>query len=329
MDLIESGLVMVKKLTKKYLIDGLKQGDKRCASHLMSLVEDGSPIGEECLGALNITNESTYVMGVTGWPGVGKSTLVYRIARSFLAQDKQVGIIAIDPSSPFTGGSLLGDRERMKGIDGDERLFIRSAATRGHTGGIASSTRGFIKVMEAMGKEVVILETVGVGQDQVSVTQMADTIILILIPGMGDYIQSLKAGVLETGDIFVVNKSDREGVNQTIADLKMIISLTGYHSKWTPPILKTIAINGSGIDELVDQINRHRQYLKEHKLNIKKRQSVAKAEVLEIIKSRCLQYVAERIELEDRLDRYARQICDGSSDPYAAADGILTEIGMI
>jgi len=329
LDLIESGLVMVKKLSKKYLIDGLKQGDKRCASHLMSLIEDGSPIGEECLGALYLTNKSSYVVGVTGWPGVGKSTLVYRIARSFLAQDKQVGIIAIDPSSPFTGGSLLGDRERMKGIDGDERLFIRSAATRGHTGGIASSTRGYIKVMEAMGKEVVILETVGVGQDQVSVTQMADTIILILIPGMGDYIQSLKAGVLETGDIFVVNKSDREGVNQTIADLKMIISLTDYHSKWTPPILKTIAINGSGIDELVDQINRHRQYLKGHKLNIKKRQSVAKAEVLEIIKSRCLQYVAERIELEDRLDRYARQICDGSSDPYAAADGILTEIGMI
>ena len=150
-------------------------------------------------------------MGVTGWPGVGKSTIVNRIARHFLSENRQVGIIAIDPTSPFSGGSLLGDRERMKEIDGNERLFIRSAATRGHTGGISNATKGFIRIMEAMGKEIIILETVGVGQNQVSVIHVAHTIVLTVIPGMGDYLQSLKAGILEIGDIFVVNKSDREG----------------------------------------------------------------------------------------------------------------------
>ena len=311
------------------IVTGVREGNKRFAAELMSLVEAGRPEGEECLKRLGSTNRRCHVIGVTGWPGGGKSSLVYCIARSFLAENRQVGIIAIDPSSPFTGGSLLGDRERMKGIDGDERLFIRSAATRGQTGGIARATKDFIRILEAMGKEIVIIETVGVGQDQVAIRQMADTIVLVLIPGMGDYLQSLKAGVLEIGDIFVVNKCDREGVSQAVADLQMIISMNGSAKAWKPPIAKTVAIDGAGIDDLMEQVDRHWQYLKASNLRMSKRKSAAKAEILELIKIRCLRHISERVELEKRLDAYAEKICDGSSDPYTIVDEVMRESKIV
>ena len=311
------------------IVTGVREGNKRFASELRSLVEAGRPEGEECLKRLGSTNKRCHVIGVTGWPGAGKSSLVYRIARSFLAENRQVGIIAIDPSSPFTGGSLLGDRERMKGIDGDERLFIRSAATRGHTGGIARATKDFIRILEAMGKEIVIIETVGVGQDQVAVRKMADTIVLVLIPGMGDYLQSLKAGVLEIGDIFVVNKCDRKGVSQMVADLTMVICMNAHANGWKPPIAKTIAVDGSGIDKLMEQIEKHWQYLRANKLTMSKRKSTAKTEILELIKSRCLRYVSERTKLELHLERYAEKICEGSADPYTVVEGILRESGIV
>ena len=307
------------------IVNGVRDGNKRIAAELMSLVEAGTPEGEECLKRLGPKNRRSHILGVTGWPGVGKSSLVYLIAKCFLAEKRQVGIIAIDPSSPFTGGSLLGDRERMKGIDGNERLFIRSVATRGHTGGIARATKDFIKIMEAMGKEIVIIETVGVGQDQVAVRQMADTIVLVLIPGMGDYLQSLKAGVLEIGDIFVINKCDREGVSQAVADLRMIISINGSTNVWKPPIAKTVAIDGVGIDDLMEKIAQHWKYLNQYNLTIRRRKSAAKYEVLELIKSRCLQQICERIGLEVKLNGYAQEICDGSSDPYTIVDKIMRE----
>ena len=322
---------MLKELKRSVedMVAGIKQGRKRYGAELMSLIETDGRKAEKYLSQFITSNTKAHLIGVTGWPGVGKSSLVYRMARSFLAKDKQVGIIAIDPSSPFSGGSLLGDRERMKGIDGDERLFIRSMATRGHVGGIARSSRDFIRVMEAMGKEIVILETVGVGQDQVAVTQLVDTIILVLIPGMGDYLQSLKAGVLEIGDIFVVNKSDRVGVNQAVADLKMMVGLSQHQNEWIPPIVKTIAINGNGTKELMEHIDRHRQHLKKHGLIISKKRSAAKAEIIEVIMSRCIDYVAKAIELNSTLDKYARKILEGSSNPYRAADEILMNCGFI
>lgn len=217
----------------------------------------------------------------------------------------------------------------MKEIDGDERLFIRSAATRGHTGGIAKATKDFIKIMVAMGKEVIILETVGVGQNQVSVIQVADTIVLTVIPGMGDYLQSLKAGVLEIGDIFVVNKSDREGANRTVSDLKAFINLSCYQNEWKPPIMKIIATTGQGIEELMAEIYRHREYLTKNNLMISKRESTMKSEILEIIQSRILRHIADRTLLNDRLNKYVQQICDGLTDPYQAADEILRESGII
>ena len=320
---------MARKISNETIIAGVRRGDKRCASLLMSLIEDGSREGEACLRNLCLPFGRSYVLGITGWPGVGKSTLINRMARSFLAEDKQVGVIAIDPTSPFSGGSLLGDRERMKEIDGDFRLFIRSAATRGQTGGITPTTKAFIKILEAMGKEVILLETVGIGQNEVSVAQVADTIVLTVIPGMGDYLQTLKAGVLEIGDIFVVNKSDREGANQTVADLKMFIELNGDQSEWKPPIIKTIATDHKGIEELMAAIHSHREFLTRCNLILSKRESTTKSEILEIIKSRFLRQIAEQTPLNERLNKYAQQICNGSMDPYRAAEEILKDSGII
>jgi LAO/AO transport system kinase len=311
------------KKTEADLAAGILRGDKRAASELMSLVEDGGFGGESCLRRLYAAGKKAHVVGVTGWPGVGKSTLVNRMARFLLEKDKQVGVIAIDPTSPFSGGSLLGDRERMKEIDGDPRLFIRSAATRGHPGGITRTTKSFIKIMEAMGKDVILLETVGVGQNEVSVIQVADTVVLTVIPGMGDYLQSLKAGVFEIGDIFAVNKADREGAGKTVSDLRMLIGLNGCGSPWTPPIVKTVATSGEGIEELMSAITRHSEYADGCDLGLSRRASSVRAEIFEIIQSRILRRLSEHDGMKQKLESYGREVCEGTKDPYSAADEIL------
>jgi LAO/AO transport system kinase len=311
------------------LISSIRTGDKRSASRLMSMIEDGTAESEECLKRLRGGTGQSHIIGVTGWPGVGKSTLISRIARAFLVEDKSVGIIAVDPTSPLSGGSLLGDRERMRGVDGHERLFIRSMATRGHTGGIAAATDAFIKIMEVMGKDVVIVETVGVGQDQVSVTDVTDTVVMTVIPGMGDYLQALKAGIMELGDIFVVNKADRKGVEEVVVDLRMIIGMSERRGAWSPPIVKTIATANTGIDELLAAIARHKTYIMESgKLSSKKRRAV-KIEIVETLKVRFVQLLDERIALEEKLEAYAEEILDGSIDRYALVDRIFEEIGIL
>jgi LAO/AO transport system kinase len=295
------------------LISSIRTGDKRSASRLMSMIEDGTAESEECLKRLRGGTGQSHIIGVTGWPGVGKSTLISRIARAFLVEDKSVGIIAVDPTSPLSGGSLLGDRERMRGVDGHERLFIRSMATRGHPGG----------------KDVVIVETVGVGQDQVSVTDVTDTVVMTVIPGMGDYLQALKAGIMELGDIFVVNKADRKGVEEVVVDLRMIIGMSERRGAWSPPIVKTIATANTGIDELLAAIARHKTYIMESgKLSSKKRRAV-KIEIVETLKVRFVQLLDERIALEEKLEAYAEEILDGSIDRYALVDRIFEEIGIL
>ena len=310
------------------MVDRIRSGDKRSASRLMSMVENGGRESEECLRVLRTQPGRCHIIGVTGWPGVGKSTLIGRIAGAFLQQNKQVGIIAVDPTSPLSGGSLLGDRERMRGIDGDERLFIRSMATRGYLGGISGATDAFIRIMEAMGKEVIIVETVGVGQDQVAVSSVVDTVVMTVIPGMGDYLQALKAGIMELGDIFVVNKADRKGVEEVVVDLKMIMGMSERRHAWNPPIVKTVATEKDGIDELMAEIERHRAHIGKSGQLLAKRRSAVKFEIVETLKARFFDLLNERTGFEERLDRYAQQVLDGKIDRYILAESILEEAGF-
>ncbi len=315
---------MADKASAGSIVDDILKGDKRTASALMSMIEDGTRESEECLRALRSVPWQAHVIGVTGWPGVGKSTLICRMAHFLLDRGKQVGIIAVDPTSPLSGGSFLGDRERMREIDGDRRVFIRSMATRGNTGGIAASTNAFISIMEAMGKDVVIVETVGVGQDQVSVCYVADTVVMTVIPGMGDYLQALKAGILEIGDIFVVNKADRKGVDEAVTDLRMIIGMAAHHDGWSPPIVKTTAISSGGIDELVSKIEDHRGYLIDRGRLFSKRIAAVKLEILETLTSTLL----KRMGLEEKIEDYARQVLDGKIDRYTVAENIFKRIAI-
>jgi LAO/AO transport system kinase len=320
---------MKEKCSIEETLVSVRLGNKRTASRLMSLIEDGSKVAAEVLREMALPKKRAFVLGVTGWPGVGKSTIVSQLAGGFLRKGKKVGVILIDPSSPFSGGSLLGDRERMKGIDGDPELFIRSASTRGHAGGIARSTRALIRVMEEMGKEVVIVETVGVGQDQVSIMQLAHTIVLVLIPGMGDYLQSLKAGILEIGDIFVVNKADRQGASQAVADLKMVISMNGSWGERRPPIIKTIARNGVGMEELMTQVDLHRERLEKGISPNSRQLSGIKSEILENIRSRCLRHIGNKIDLSRLVEECAEKVRDGRMDSQAVAEEILKISGIL
>jgi LAO/AO transport system kinase len=316
---------MAGKENTEDIVCNIQKGDKRFASKLMSMVEDGNSEGEECLRILRGIPGQAHVIGVTGWPGVGKSTLISRMAHFFLNMSKHVGIIAVDPTSPLSGGSFLGDRERMRGIDGDERLFIRSMATRGHAGGIAADTNAFVRIMEAMGKDVIIVETVGVGQDQVSVCYVADTVVMTVIPGMGDYLQALKAGIMEVGDIFAVNKADRKGVDEVVTDLRMIIGMSARKNGWNPPIVKTTAVSNAGIDELMIQIENHRNHVTRGGKLLSKRIAAVKLEVVETLKSRLFHL----IELEEKLDDYAQQIFEGKIDRFNLVETILKEAEIV
>jgi LAO/AO transport system kinase len=320
---------MTNKKSAETIVKGIRAGDKHSASIMMTMIENSAPESEECLRLLRASARQSHVVGITGWPGVGKSTLISRIAHSFLKRDKQVGIIAVDPTSPISGGSFLGDRERMRAIDGDERLFIRSMATRGYPGGIAAATDAFIRIMEAMGKEVILVETVGVGQDQVSVTNVADTVVMTVIPGMGDYLQALKAGIMELGDIFVVNKADKTGVEEVVIDLKMILGMSERQDGWRPPIVKTVATEKRGIDELTARIEQHRDHITQSGNLLSKRMRAARLEIMETVKARFLHLINERIGFQEKLDLYAEEMLAGKADRHAIAERVFRETGII
>ena len=239
-----------------------------------------------------------------------------------------MGVIAIDPTSPFSGGAILGDRIRMQRHSSDRDVFIRSLATRGHFGGLTLSTRGAIDVMDAMGKDYIIVETVGVGQDEVDIVKKAHTTAIVVIPGMGDDIQAIKAGILEVGDLFIINKSDRDGVDKTLNDLKTMIEMGSGKDdgdKWHPEVLKTIASENSGIDQVVDEIERHRNYLIEKKgdINLRKTEAGAREELMEIIKSRIMEEIFSRFEKDSEFEKAVKSVMHGEKDPYTASDEII------
>ena len=310
------------------LLSGVKRGDKQSAARLMTILEDNGPGSDEALKWLYSSSRKALVVGVTGWPGVGKSSLIGRIAKVYLNEGKRVGIIAIDPTSPFSGGSLLGDRLRLREIEGHKNLFIRSAASRGHHGGLSRSARSFTVVMEAMGYDVIILETMGIGQDQVAVSLIADTTIVVVAPGLGDQLQAIKAGVLEIADIFVVNKADRADTERAVQDLESAIRLRD-RSGWSPPVLKTIAATGSGVEELVREINRHGAHCSTVDGRSTTKFEAAKNEIIEALRSSLYEHFFGPSGLnEDVANKYARELCERKIDPYMLAGLILAEKGI-
>jgi LAO/AO transport system kinase len=309
-------------------IEKVIAGDVRTVARLIRDIDDGVPGVRETLKALYAHTGHAYVIGITGAPGVGKSTLVDQMLAHLRKAGKTVGVLAVDPTSPFSGGAILGDRIRMQRHSLDEGVFIRSLATRGHFGGLTQSTRSAIDVLDAMGKDYILVETVGVGQDEVDVVKSAQTTIIVVIPGMGDDIQAIKAGILEVGDIFVINKADREGADKTLNELRQMIDMGQQkhkEGKWTSPILKVEAVFDRGVVELLDAIEKHRTYLMESGGDqyLLRRTLRIREELAEMVKSRLIQEVLDQLTEGGEFERAVEAILAGETDPYTASDNLV------
>jgi LAO/AO transport system kinase len=304
------------------LLDQLRAGDPRSLSRVISTVENRSPGWSEMLKTLFPHSGKARVLGLTGPPGAGKSTLVDQLARYYRKQKKMVGIIAVDPTSPYTGGAILGDRIRMQDHFSDPGIYIRSMATRGSLGGLARTTADVATVLDAAGRDLVMIETVGVGQDEVDVVRLADITIVILVPGMGDDVQTIKAGIMEIADIFVINKSDREGAERVEREIRALQSLAVRGDNWTPPIVKTVASEGAGVEELAAAITGYEGYLQQENLILRKKTQNWQDRLLEMLRDALLQRVEEQLG-KDALAGYAAAIAEHRRDPYELVEKIV------
>ncbi|CAI9404913.1 methylmalonyl Co-A mutase-associated GTPase MeaB [Nocardioides sp. T2.26MG-1] len=305
------------------LVERARAGEARAVARLISLVEDESPLLREVMAALAPHTGHAQVIGITGSPGVGKSTSTSALVTELRRAGKRVGVLAVDPSSPFSGGALLGDRVRMQDHALDRDVYIRSMASRGHLGGLAWTTPQALRVLDAAGCDVVLVETVGVGQSEVEIAGMADTTMVLLAPGMGDGIQAAKAGILEIGDLYVVNKADREGADQVRRDLRSMLQLAQLpEGAWRPSIVKTVAHKGEGMDELVAEIDRHRAWLESSGELERRRRRRARDEI-EAIAVTALRRRWGDVHGRSELDDLAAAVVAGETDPYAAADELL------
>jgi LAO/AO transport system kinase len=308
------------------LVERAREGDSRAVARLISLVEDESPLLREVMAALAPHAGHAHIVGITGSPGVGKSTSTSALVSAYRETGKRVGVLAVDPSSPFSGGALLGDRVRMQDHATDRGVFIRSMASRGHLGGLSWSTPQALRVLDAAGFDVVLVETVGVGQSEVEIAGMADTTLILLAPGMGDGIQAAKAGILEVGDIYVVNKADRDGVQSVTRDLRAMLALAERaEGAWTPPILKTVASRNEGVDEVVQAIEDRLVWVRGNGVLTERRQSRARDEI-EAIATTALRARFAHLHGDARLDVLAAKVADGGTDPYSAADELIAAL---
>jgi LAO/AO transport system kinase len=304
-------------------------GEVRAAARLMRDLDDGVPRAREVLKNLYPKSGRAHIVGITGSPGVGKSTMTDRLIQHLRARDRTVGVVAVDPTSPFSGGAILGDRIRMQRHATDDGVFIRSLATRGHFGGLTASARAVLTVLDAMGKEYILVETVGVGQDEVEIAATAYTTLVVTVPGLGDDIQALKAGLLEVADILVVNKADREGAERTYQDLLTMLDLRFARETpaWIPKIYLTQARRDVGIDELLAGIREHRAYLSQEggqALRAARRERV-RQEFLELLKEGVYAYLVSLLGQDDRLKAILEDILDRRTDPYSASEALIAQ----
>jgi LAO/AO transport system kinase len=308
------------------LVTRAREGDARAVARLISWVEDDAPQLREVMAALAPYAGRAQIVGITGSPGVGKSTSTNALVGELRRADRRVGVLAVDPSSPFSGGALLGDRVRMQDHALDREVYIRSMASRGHLGGLAWSTPQALRVLDAAGCDVVVIETVGVGQSEIEIAGLADTTVVLLAPGAGDGIQAAKAGILEIGDIYVVNKSDRDGADQLRRDLRNMIALGERPAgAWKPPIVKTVAYRGEGVDELVLEIDKHFAWLAESG-ELERRRTTRVRDEIETIAVTALRRRWDGVHARVELDDLAAAVVAGETDPYTAADTLVANL---
>jgi LAO/AO transport system kinase len=305
------------------IVERLLAGDRRAAARLMSLIENDASQAPRLLAALYPYTGRAHIVGVTGSPGTGKSTLVGELTKKIRARGEKVGIVAVDPTSPFSGGALLGDRIRMQELSTDEGVFIRSMATRGSLGGLARATGDVVKVLDALGQDLIFVETVGAGQSEVEIARAAHTVVVVVAPGLGDEIQAIKAGLFEIADLFVVNKADREGAEGAVATLGYLLDMNQAEGdRWKPPILKTVAIRGEGVEAVVDDLKEHLKYLKmSGQFELKNRER-SEEEVKRIIEETLLGRLLSHLK-EEEWERMMLRIADRELDPYTAAEKLL------
>jgi LAO/AO transport system kinase len=309
------------------IVRGVLSGDRRSIARAISIVENGEADAQKLIASIYPKTGKAHVIGLTGAGGAGKSTLADKIVREYRKRGKTVGVVAVDPSSPFTGGAFLGDRIRMQELTADEGVFIRSMATRNYAGAIAKATKDAVRILDAAGKDVVLVETVGAGQSEVEIVKVAQTIVVVHAPGLGDEIQAIKAGIMEIADIFVVNKADRDNANNTVMDLKATLQLGESKSVWKSPVLKTVALTGEGVTELIEKIGEHREFL-QSQVRSERELLRAEAELVEAIKDRVASSIVFGLRKHGKFEELLQRIISREIDPASAAEELLRKMGV-